>query len=111
MNGVIGMTNLLFQTRPPAEQKQYAHLLKSSGEALLALINDILDFSKIEAQKLVLEQLVSTCVRPWKTRRNCWRSKRRKKICGWSCQIPPELPLHSARRRPAVAADPHQSRR
>ncbi|MBF0528201.1 MAG: PAS domain S-box protein [Deltaproteobacteria bacterium] len=57
MNGVIGMTGLLLDTELTFEQRQYAELIHSSGEALLLLINDILDFSKIEAQKLDLEIL------------------------------------------------------
>lgn len=56
LNGVIGMTGLLLDTNLSEEQKQFAELIKSSGEALLALINDILDFSKIEARKLELER-------------------------------------------------------
>src|SRR5262249_25474011 len=35
----------------------YLHILRFSGESLLALINDLLDFSKIEAGQLQLEQL------------------------------------------------------
>ncbi|GAB6060094.1 response regulator [Desulfonatronum parangueonense] len=57
MNGVIGMTGLLLDTNLDATQRRYAEVVRSSGEALLALINDILDFSKIESGKLDLESL------------------------------------------------------
>jgi signal transduction histidine kinase/DNA-binding response OmpR family regulator/HPt (histidine-containing phosphotransfer) domain-containing protein len=57
MNGVIGMTGLLMDTNLDEEQRRYAEIVRSSGEALLTLINDILDFSKIEAGKLELETL------------------------------------------------------
>jgi PAS domain S-box-containing protein len=55
MNGVIGATSLLQETELSGEQRGYAEIIQSSGEALLVLINDILDFSKIEAGKLELE--------------------------------------------------------
>ncbi len=57
MNGVIGMTGLLLETDLTSEQRQYAELIKNSGETLLALINDILDFSRIEAKKLELNRI------------------------------------------------------
>jgi PAS domain S-box-containing protein len=57
MNGVIGMTGLLLDTDLSPEQRQYAELVRTSGEALLYLINDILDFSKIEFRKLELENI------------------------------------------------------
>jgi signal transduction histidine kinase/CheY-like chemotaxis protein len=55
MNGVIGMTGLLLDTELSPEQREYAEIVRKSGEGLLAVINDILDFSKIESGKLVIE--------------------------------------------------------
>jgi signal transduction histidine kinase/DNA-binding response OmpR family regulator len=57
MNGVIGITGLLLDTDLDPDQRQYAELIRTSGETLLALINDILDFSKIEAKKLELDSI------------------------------------------------------
>ena len=57
MNGIIGMTGLLLDTPLNPEQKEYAHSVQNSGEALLTIINDILDFSKIEAGKLTFETI------------------------------------------------------
>ncbi|HFB64253.1 MAG TPA: response regulator [Aeromonadales bacterium] len=54
MNGVLGMVNLLMQTRLDKTQLHYTQTIKSSGKTLLTIINDILDFSKIEADKLHL---------------------------------------------------------
>ncbi|MCK5683308.1 response regulator, partial [bacterium] len=57
MNGIIGMTDLLMNAHLNKEQKQFASILKSSGDTLLILLNDLLDFSKIEADKLDIEEI------------------------------------------------------
>jgi PAS domain S-box-containing protein len=55
MNAVIGMTDLLLGTQLTQEQREFAEVVHSSGDALLHVIDDILDYSKIEAGMLELE--------------------------------------------------------
>jgi len=57
MNAVIGMTDLLLDTKLDDTQHEYLTIVSEAAESLLSIINQILDFSKIEAGKLVLESI------------------------------------------------------
>jgi signal transduction histidine kinase/CheY-like chemotaxis protein len=52
MNGIIGMTELVMDTKLSGDQKEYLGTVKESADTLLTLLNDILDLSKIEAGRL-----------------------------------------------------------
>jgi signal transduction histidine kinase/CheY-like chemotaxis protein/HPt (histidine-containing phosphotransfer) domain-containing protein len=56
LNGVVGMMNLLSDTRLSNEQREYLALARSSSDALMTVINDVLDIAKIEAGRLEIER-------------------------------------------------------
>jgi signal transduction histidine kinase/DNA-binding response OmpR family regulator len=55
MNAVLGMTGVLLDMNPSADQRDLLEIVQNSGNALLAILNDILDFSKVESGKLELD--------------------------------------------------------
>lgn len=54
LNGVIGMSELLKQSKLNKEQDGYADSIRVCADTLLTVINDILDFSKLEAGRMKL---------------------------------------------------------
>ncbi len=71
MSGLLGVLDLLRDTRLDSDQRHMVHLIHQSGSMLLAVLNDILDFSKIEAGAVTIASepvdvrtLVSTVAQP-----------------------------------------------
>jgi PAS domain S-box-containing protein len=56
LNGVLGVLDILQDTRVDEEQDNYLQLIRGCGEHLLETINDVLDLSKIEAGEMRTEQ-------------------------------------------------------
>ena len=57
LNGIIGMTEILKQTKLNKTQIEYVDIISFSGSSLVSIINDILDFSKIESGQIQLENI------------------------------------------------------
>lgn len=55
LNAIIGMTHLLFDTRPNKQQYEFLDILKTSADFLLSLISDLLDMAKIEAGRIEVQ--------------------------------------------------------
>lgn len=49
MNSIMGMAELLEETKLDKDQAHYVNVLKGAGEHLLHLVTDVLDLSRIEA--------------------------------------------------------------
>jgi PAS domain S-box-containing protein len=56
LNGIVGMSGLLAESELRPEQAEYARVIGTSADTLLAIVNDVLDFSKMEAGKQEVER-------------------------------------------------------
>lgn len=57
LNGIIGLTEIVLDSKLNNKQRDYLNKSIQSSKALLTVINDILDYSKIEAGKLDIEKI------------------------------------------------------
>ncbi len=55
LNSVIGVAGLLQDSDLSAENRELVEIIRTGGEALVAIVDDVLDFSRIEAGGLELE--------------------------------------------------------
>lgn len=56
MNGIMGLTDILLNSKINEEQRDYLSLIKESASSLLSVLNDLLDYAKIEARILDLRE-------------------------------------------------------
>ncbi|MGE0281300.1 MAG: histidine kinase dimerization/phospho-acceptor domain-containing protein [Rhizobiaceae bacterium] len=103
MNGIMGMAELLGDTRLSPEQQTYVSAVKTSASSLLALIEDLLDYSKIEAgrfepepQPMSPRELADGVV-------ELLAARAHEKGIGLACHIAPDMPK-------LISADPGRVR-
>lgn len=56
MNAVLGMSELLLDTRLDTVQRRFVEGIHRSADSLLAIVDDVLDFSKLEAGRLQVHE-------------------------------------------------------
>ncbi len=52
LNGILGMTNLVLDSRINTEQRELLDIIKDSAENLNIILSDVIDYSKIETNEL-----------------------------------------------------------
>ncbi|MEP3833757.1 PAS domain-containing hybrid sensor histidine kinase/response regulator [Rhodopirellula bahusiensis] len=92
MNALIGMADLLSQTKLDPDQQDYVQIIQESSNGLLRLINDILDFSKIEARRLELESVPFSLSKTVESTLRSFSFKASEKGLELQRDISPELP-------------------
>jgi two-component system sensor histidine kinase RpfC len=92
MTGIVGMTELLEQTRLDQKQQEYVEGLKESSVTLHSLINDVLDLSKIEAGKYQLEYTAFNLPQLVKGVVNIFKPQADKKTLNLTYEIASDVP-------------------
>lgn len=79
MNAVLGLTEVVLDTRLLPTQREHLEMVQSSALSLLDLINDVVDFARIESGKTAretipfhIEETLQTAVKPL-----IWRGERK----------------------------------
>jgi two-component system sensor histidine kinase/response regulator len=101
MNAIIGMADLLAETRLTKEQVEYVTTFQRAGETLLRLIDDLLVISKIESGKLEIETVAFDLDSVVAKAVELFSSRARSKQLDLSFQIDPGTPTR-------LIGDPHQ---
>lgn len=57
LSGILGMNEMLLQSRLATDQRDCALMVHSSAQTMLALVNDILDVARIESGKTIIESV------------------------------------------------------
>ncbi len=103
LHGILGMTDLLEQTRLGDEQRQYLEAIRDSGKALHALLNDLQDLSKIESRSLDLEAVPFDLVEAVEGLADILGREASQRGIELQCEVAPDVPT-------MVVGDPQRLR-
>ncbi|GAB5387511.1 MAG: hypothetical protein Alpg2KO_04790 [Alphaproteobacteria bacterium] len=92
INGIMGMAQVLMDTRLEPDQRDHLQSLLDSSESLLGVVDDILDLSKIEAGKLSVESVPLDLKRLLTDIERLFSQTAHDKKIGFSVAVHPDLP-------------------
>ena len=92
MNAIMGIADLLAQTKLSAQQDKYVQIFRRAGDNLLNLINDILDLSKVEASQLELERTSFDLIEQTEIVMEMVAARAQEKGLALSCEIAADVP-------------------
>ncbi len=92
MNGIMGMINLLLETRLTSDQQEYAEAVSQCANDLLTIINDILDVSQIESGHISLNENTFDIRDSVQAVVKMLRLRASAKNLELTCEIDPEFP-------------------
>ncbi|MBE0493828.1 MAG: response regulator [Thiomicrospira sp.] len=92
LNAVIGLSELMLETKLSTHQADYLNKINQSSQLLLSVINDILDYSKIEAGKLELSPQAFYLKDIFEQLTTLFQQAAHKKGLGFILDIDPQLP-------------------
>ncbi|MCA3697938.1 ATP-binding protein [Aquidulcibacter sp.] len=90
LNGIVGLAEVLNNTKMTASQHEMVNLVRTSGETLERLVSDVLDSAKIEADKLELSIAPFDLRETIETAAHTFRTRAEEKGVVFSLIIPPE---------------------
>lgn len=91
INGIIGFTDLLKNSKLGNEEKEYVEIIQKSTDNLLEIINNILDLSKIESQKIEIEEILFSPVEEFENAVNVYMPKAESKKINLSLFMDPDF--------------------
>ena len=91
INGIIGFTDLLKNSKLKDEEKEYVDIIQKSTDNLLEIINNILDLSKIESQKIEIDEILFSPVEEFENSVDVYMPKAESKNINLSLFMDPDF--------------------